>query len=538
MNQPVIKVIKANPYNLRNNALSLDEGLKVAAYARVSTDFDEQEDSFERQVDYYTRYISSNPKWKFVKVYSDPGVSGTRAEKRPGFQEMIKDCKEGKINKILVKSIARFARNTVDALRYIRELKEIGVSIFFEAQNIDTGTPGGDILLTILAATAEEESRTISKNIKWSYQKKFQKGEMQFNFTCFLGYTRDSDNKIVIVEEEAQIVRRIYREFLFGYSIAQIVEGLNKDSIPTPSHKEGCVWRYNVVKSILKNEKYYGCAWMGKTFKPDVLSKKRYKNEGQVESYLFENAFEGIIDKKTFDMVQLELDRRESISRGEDKTYGKGSSKYPLSKMIRCGCCGAFYNRCNNMRKDGGKIPSWWCSTQRKDSTKCGQRGISEEAIHRAFLKVLNELIENYDDIKSVLEMTISSVVVDDPSDKIKAIDNRIDTLQIQMLELHKKKTEGLITESEYGREGAKIATMIDSAKKEKGSLESAYVQSTSASHRVKDILKVLDELNPLEEFDNSLFQRLIDSITITERTKLKFKFKVGIEREVIADIK
>ena len=168
-----VRIIKANPLANRGINNGLGTQLNVAAYARVSTDSEEQEDSFERQVDYYTRYISANPNWKLVKVYSDPGISGTRAEKRPGFQQMIEDCRSGKINRILVKSIARFARNTVDALKYIRELKELGVSIFFEAHNIDTGTPGGDVLITILAATAEEESRTISKNIKWSYQKKF-----------------------------------------------------------------------------------------------------------------------------------------------------------------------------------------------------------------------------------------------------------------------------------------------------------------------------------------------------------------------------
>lgn len=536
MNQPVIKVIKANPYNLRNNALSLDEGLKVAAYARVSTDFDEQEDSFERQVDYYTRYISSNPKWKFVKVYSDPGVSGTRAEKRPGFQEMIKDCKEGKINKILVKSIARFARNTVDALRYIRELKEIGVSIFFEAQNIDTGTPGGDVLLTILAATAEEESRTISKNIKWSYQKKFQKGEMQFSFHNFLGYRKDSDGNIIIIEEEAKIVRRIYNEFLFGYSISQITNRLNEDKIPTPSGKDK--WGYSVVRSILTNEKYYGCAWMGKTFKPDVLSKKRYKNEGQVESYVVENAFPSIIDKQKFEMVQLEINKLSSRTMSGDKTQGKFSSKYCFSKMIRCGCCGAFYTRCNNMRLNGKKIQSWWCSNRRKKDYLCNQKGISEEEIQNAFVKVLNDLIGNYEDVKSVLEMTISSVIMDDPTDKIERIDSRIDILQLQMLELHKKKTNGLISETDYGRQGGAIAEKIELAKKERESLESAFITSTSAKRRVNEILKVLDSIDPLTNFDSEIFIRLVESVVITERTKIKFKFKVGIEREVVANVK
>ena len=530
-----VRIIKANPLANRGINNGLGTQLNVAAYARVSTDSEEQEDSFERQVDYYTRYISANPNWKLVKVYSDPGISGTRAEKRPGFQQMIEDCRSGKINRILVKSIARFARNTVDALKYIRELKELGVSIFFEAHNIDTGTPGGDVLITILAATAEEESRTISKNIKWSYQKKFEKGDFVFNYTNFLGYTRDENRKIIIVPEEAEIVRRIYREYLFGYSISKIMNGLNEDGIKTPSGKDK--WVYGVVKSILTNEKYYGTALMGKTFKPDVLSKKRYKNEGQAEQYCLDNAFEGIIDKATFDMVQIELSRREGNP--EYKTSNlKKSSQYVFSSMIRCGCCGSYYVRNQNMRENGKKVKAWCCSTHYNHADKCPQKGISESAIKRAFLDCLNQLIGNYNDIKSVLEMSISSVVLDDPTDKVQEIQERIDLYQAQILELHKKKTKGLIDQNEYAKQGNKLASMIESAKNEINAIESSYSRATLANRRVEEILNTLNSLEPTEEFDDEIFKRLVESVTINDRCKITFKFKVGLERTIETTIK
>ena len=207
----------------------------VVAYARVSTEKEEQEDSFERQVSYYTTLINSKPEWKFGGIYADPGITGTRAEKRPDFLRMIEDCRAGKINKILVKSISRFARNTVDALNYIRELKELGISIYFENENIDTLTPGGEVLITILAAMAEQESRTMSTNIKWSYQKKFKNGEVLLNTSMMMGYIktdrRDEEGKVIyeINEEEAVVVRRIYREYLSGVTVTRICRGLEAD---------------------------------------------------------------------------------------------------------------------------------------------------------------------------------------------------------------------------------------------------------------------------------------------------------------------
>lgn len=268
----------------------------VAAYARVSTEKEEQEDSFDRQVQHYTTLITSKPEWQFGGIYADPGITGTRAEKRPDFMRMIQACRDGKINKVLVKSISRFARNTVDALNYIRELKDLGISVYFENENIDTMTPGGEVLLTILAAMAEQESRTMSTNIKWSYQKKFQNGEVVLNTGMVLGYKKSSTGEYVIAEDEAETVLRIYREYLAGIPVPQICRELEADGITT---KRGSAqWRPNAVLGILKNEKYTGNAILGKTFKPDVLSKRRMKNTGQSPMYYAENTHPAIITQE------------------------------------------------------------------------------------------------------------------------------------------------------------------------------------------------------------------------------------------------
>lgn len=534
MSQTNVRIIKANPFNFKNEATE-SRLLKVAAYARVSTDSEEQEDSFDRQVSYYSNYIQSNPEWEFVKVYSDPGISGTKAESRPGFMEMMEDCRKGKINRILVKSIARFARNTVDALKYIRELKELGISVYFEAHNLDTGTSGGEVLLTILAATAEEESRTISKNIKWTYQKKFERGEFVFNYSQFLGLKK-TDEGFVIVEEEAKTVRRIYREFLSGGSYQQIAKGLNEDNVKTPSGRGK--FSAAVIKSILTNEKYYGACIMGKTFKPDVLSKKRYKNTGQVDSYYVENALPPIVSKETWDRVQFEIKERDENRGVSNKVYGKFSSAYPFSKIIRCGCCGSLFVRNKNMRGHGKNIPCWTCSSHFYHSDSCPQKGISEESIKRAFVTVINEIAENVVELKKVVADSIRESMMNTPKFTPEHLEEEIIDLQEDMLELHKRKTKGLVSPKDYAEQGQALADKIDLKKRLLDDIKSKMILTELTAKRMTEIEEVLSTLKPTDDFNEIIFRKMVESITVNDRTKLTFKFKVGIEKTIETEIK
>lgn len=406
-NQRVVKMIPAS-FTKTSYGSSFNK-LKVAAYARVSTNKDEQEDSYERQVAHYTKYIKNHDEWQFAGIYADEGITGTRTDKRLEFQRMLTDCRNGKINKILVKSIARFARNTVDTLNTIRELKEIGVGIYFENENVDTLSPGGEVLITILAAMAEQESRTISTNVKWAYQKKFQNGDIQVNYKRFLGYTKDENHNFVIVPEQAEIVRRIYREYLYGYSTTNIAKRLTEDGCPTPSSK--VTWYSSVVFSILQNEKYYGGLILGKTYKPDVLSKKRYKNKGQAERYYIENSHPAIISKEEFDMVQNEMIRRGDIRGHSDNNKGRFSSKYPFSKKIVCGECGDYFRRHAQTIK-GEYTRTWVCATHKLEGNdKCSQKYIQEKDIENAFVEMLQKLVNDFQNIKDVLKDNISSTL-------------------------------------------------------------------------------------------------------------------------------
>lgn len=288
---------------------------RVAGYARVSTDSDEQFTSYEAQIDYYTQFIQRHADWEFVKVYTDEGISGLSTKKRDGFNEMISDALAGKLDLIVTKSVSRFARNTVDSLITIRKLKDKGVEVYFEKENIYSLDGKGELLLTIMSSLAQEESRSISQNVTWGQRKRFQDGKVSLGYAHFLGYERgeNKDDPPVVNQEQAAIVRDIYRMFMegkTGYMIAQI---LTKNGIPTPAGKP--TWRTSTVMSILQNEKYRGSAMLQKSFTTDFLTKKMKRNEGEVPKYYIEHSHEAIITPVEWDAVQEEIERRKSIGR-------------------------------------------------------------------------------------------------------------------------------------------------------------------------------------------------------------------------------
>ena len=307
---------------------------RVAGYARVSTDSDEQFTSYEAQVDYYTQYIKRNPEWEFVKVYTDEGISGTNTKHRIGFNEMIADAMSGKIDLIVTKSVSRFARNTVDSLVTIRKLKEKGVEVYFEKENIYTFDGKGELLLTIMSSLAQEESRSISENVTWGQRKRFADGKVNLPYKQFLGYRKGADGFPEVVPEEAIVVHRIYTRFMEGLTPGAIAKELTADGIPTPSRKQR--WQTSTVESILQNEKYKGAALLQKCFTVDFLTKKRKVNEGEVPQYYVEHSHEPIITPEEFDKVQTELARRKRISR-------QYSGKSIFSSRIVCGDCGSYF---------------------------------------------------------------------------------------------------------------------------------------------------------------------------------------------------
>ena len=298
-----VTVIPAKKDRLPINVLSNEaRKLRVAAYARVSTNNEEQLTSYEAQVDYYTRYIQSKDEWQFVEVYTDEGISATNTKKRDGFNRMVADALAGKIDLIITKSISRFARNTVDTLTTVRKLKEKGIEVFFEKENIRTLDGKGELLITIMSSLAQEESRSISENVTWGQRKRFADGKVSLPYRRFLGYEKGPDGLPVIVESEAVIIRLIYRLFLYGKSPSAIATYLTDEGIPTPGGKK--VWRAKVVESILTNEKYKGDALLQKKFTVDFLTKKQKVNEGEVPQYYVTNSHPAIIEPELFDLVR------------------------------------------------------------------------------------------------------------------------------------------------------------------------------------------------------------------------------------------
>ena len=334
---------------------------RVAAYARVSTDKDEQFTSYEAQIDYYTHYIQSRPDWTFVSVYSDEGITGCNTNKREGFKRMVSDALAGKMDLIVTKSVSRFARNTVDSLTTIRQLKDKGVEVYFEKENIWTFDGKGELMISIMSSLAQEESRSISENCIWGQRKRFADGKVTVPFGRFLGYDKGPDGNLVVNEEQAKIVRRIYSEFLQGYTPYIIAKHLTQDGIPTPGGKQ--VWSKSVVLSILRNEKYMGDALLQKVFTEDFLTKKKVRNTGQVPQYYVEGNHEPIISPETFRLVQEQIALRKP---GANRYIGV----HPFSGVVFCGDCGSVFGSKVWHANDKYRRVVWQCNRKYQNKEK------------------------------------------------------------------------------------------------------------------------------------------------------------------------
>ncbi len=505
----------------------------VTYYARVSTQNDEQEDSYERQKAHFEEKIRSNPNWNYVEGYADWGISGTKAESRKEFMRMIEDCRAGKINRVLVKSISRFGRNTVDTLKYIRELRELGISVFFETQNIDTMTAGGDVLITILAAMAEQESRTMSTNIKWAFQKRFKDGRVIINFRQSLGYDKvdtinengEKESEYVIVESEAEIVRRIYREYLDGKTMRQIAEDLNADGVTT---KKGNEWQASKVVSILTNEKYTGNAILGKTYKPDVLSKSRLKNNGQSPSYYVENSHPAIISQEMFDMVQSEKRRRKELRSTVQTGKGKYSSKYALSGLLVCGECGGKFRRFGRTVKSGEYVPTWICVTHQKEHSECSMKPIKETDIYQAYKRAVERLVGDFSDVITMLKKTATEELQGKPVGDLNAIEGELLETRQVVLDLFKKKRNGELSTAEYEKKYATYSERILELEKEADAAKNADMQNQLAQKRLGEVFAILDD-EKTDYMDDGIMRALIDCIKVGGKHDLEFQFKCGI---------
>ncbi|WP_035287954.1 recombinase family protein [Clostridium sp. KNHs214] len=371
----------------------------MAAYCRVSTDQLEQLSSYEAQVNYYTTYIENHPDYECAGIYADEGISGTNTKKREQFNKMIEDCKAGKIDMIITKSISRFARNTLDTLNYVRMLKEHGVGVLFEKENINTLDSKGEVLLTILSSLAQDESRSISENSTWGIRRKFEQGKVFVNHKKFLGYDKDEEGNLIINEKQAKIVRRIYKDYLDGKGSNRIARELEDEGVPNWNGK--AKWYESSIRKMLSNEKYKGDALLQKTYTVDFLTKKRVENNGEVPQYYVEESHPAIIDRDMWEAVQLEIERRKAFA----EKYGISKLDYaspnnPFAGKIICGCCSSpFGRKVWNSNDERFRKIIWRCNNKYrvKGEKGCKNKHIDDRVLHQTFINVFNAMIENRD---------------------------------------------------------------------------------------------------------------------------------------------
>lgn len=494
---------------------------RTAAYARVSTDSEEQATSYEAQVDYYTSYIKSRDDWEFVDIYTDDGISATNTKHREGFRRMIADALDGKIDLIVTKSVSRFARNTVDSLITVRQLKEKGIEIYFEKENIWTLDSKGELLITIMSSLAQEESRSISENVTWGQRKRFADGKVCVPFRRFLGYDRGEDGNLVLNKEEAAIIKRIYGMFLQGMTPYGIAKELTKDGILTPAKKKN--WSAGTVRSILTNEKYKGDALLQKSYTVDFLTKKKKINEGEIPQYYVENNHEAIIDPAVFDMVQRELESRQA---GKNRHSGT----HIFAGKIKCGECGSWYGSKVWHSNSKYRRVIWQCNHKFNNDEKCKTPHLSEDSIKKFFMKAANKLLEDKDEIISNFEILKTTAFNTKDLEKKKVeLQNELEIVADLIQDIINQNAHTALNQDEYQRRYNDLVGRFDTTKSD---LETTTEQIKDKITRHKNLEIFLQELKNQEglltEFDPLLWNSLVDYLTVYEEDKVQVTFKNG----------
>ena len=493
---------------------------RVAAYARVSTDHEEQQTSYAAQVSYYTEYIQNNPDWEFIKVYADEGLTGCNTKKREAFNAMIADALAGRIDLIITKSVSRFARNTVDSLTAIRKLKENGVECYFEKESIWTFDGRGELLISIMSSLAQEESRSISENVTWGQRKRFADGKVTVPFGRFLGYDRGEHGELIVNQQEAEIVRRIYSLFLQGQTPYGIAKILTQDGIPTPGGKTN--WGGTTVRSILTNEKYKGDALLQKSFCTDFLTKKYKPNNGEIPQYYVEDDHEAIIEPEIFDLVQREIASR---NRGKNRHSGV----HIFSGKIRCSQCGGWYGSKVWHSNDRFRRVVWRCN-HKYEGVKCTTPHLTEEQIQAGFVAAVEKLMAGRQQVIA---------------DFIAARDTVFDITGLTAQKAELESEMQIVSElmEQALRDNAANAQDQDDFNRRFNALDQRYreveTRLNAVSDQIKDKLlrkaQIDDFFRSLEgiqsiEFSPALWSSLIDHVTVYGKNDIRYTFKNGTE--------
>ena len=503
----IIKKIEAQPAVVKK--------LRVAAYCRVSTENEDQKESLEAQREHYESWIKMHDDWECAGIFYDFGISGTKADAREGLQALLYACRTGSVDYVLTKSISRFSRNTSDCLSLVRELLSYNIPIYFEKENIDTGSMESELILSVLSSMAQSESESISKNVKWSVKKRMEEGTFVFGYLPY-GYTKDTAGNMVIDPVESEIVKLIFDLALNGMGTYKIAQLLDKRKVPT---RKGGKWSGSTVKGILVNEKYYGAAAFQKTYTDSNF--RRHNNHGEVDSFIAEDHHEAIISKEDFDRVQVMI-QKHIDEHGIVKDMGKYHNKYPFSGIIICGECGGKFKR----QTQSGGI-AWACSTHLYNKDACSMMFIKDEAIKAAFVTMMNKLIFG---CKQVLVPYYDALRLADTDESLQGIldlKNELQRNSDRKNDLRKLRVKGFLDAAMYNQELRRVEMESEEIRAKMKCIDRAG--ENGDIKETKKLLHFAESAEMLTEFSDDLFTEYVDSIIVYTRTCIGFRLKCGL---------
>ena len=534
----IVEVIPAT-WNPADESVREIRKLRVAAYCRVSTELEQQQSSYDIQIEYYTRHIMQNPNWIFAGVFADDGRSATNTFRRDDFNQLMNQCMKGKVDMVITKSISRFARNTVDCISWVRRLKEKNVAVYFEKENLNTLDDSTEMILTILSSQAQEESRAISTNVKWGYARKFEKGESTRQRSY--GFRKAPTGEMCIVEEEAAVIRNMARWFLDGDSLERIKHRLEDAGIETTTGKK--TWSTGTIYNILTNEKIMGDVLLQKTFTADYLTKRRVKNSGQQKQYYVKNHHEAVIPKTVYYKIQEEIARRSSLKKAgtrKGKTaQGVYSSKYALTGIMVCNECGAHYRR-TTWAKNGKKVIVWRCINRLEHGTKrCHESPtLKEEVIQEAIMGKLHSLSidqeeENF--LNGVKEDILRAAKVVGGACTEEEIDKTIEELRDQLMDYVGMAAREHGGENWYSDRMRKLGLQISELKKRRESIREQEKIRDEYEYLDQEISRIIGETGGGSgaEFDNIFIRQIVREIRVVSKNKLQIQLRTGMMLDV-----
>lgn len=531
----VVTRIEANPLFLKTSNEFVKK--KVAAYCRVSTDSEDQLNSYEAQIAYYTEAIAKNPNWTFAGIYADEGITGTATTKRKDFLRLMRDCEKGKVDFILTKSVSRFARNTVDSLMWTRKLRAKGIGVYFEEQALDSLKAENEMLIGLFSVIAQSESENISANVKWGVQQRMKNGTYRTNFDCF-GYRKGENGIPSVVPEEAEAIKRIYQLFLDGYSLTQIARYLTES--PYKTYRGHDLWKKEEIRYILTNEKYVGDIILQKTFISNCIDKQTKKNCGELPKYLVSNNHPGIIDRDTFNLVQVEFASRsskKSKSNLAQTEKGRYSSQYALTEILICGSCGSHYKRTGKTDKNGKRIYYWRCINRMESKAKvCHDSiGVEETKLHAAICRCLSSMMDSKDEVLALIQSNLQYALTGNRSilDTV-AIEKQIDSYYDQMGTLVERSANTSGDTDIYDREIKKLCDKIEVLRETLKTEQSKSVMTAEVKANIDRILGYLSKTDESSflTYDDVTVRRLIECIVVHPEGKISITLKGGVRGE------